>query len=231
MKSLFGLKDSELKGETYFGIKPYKDELQPDYDNLDKEIKLKDDLEWGEDEHFQNLLRKADIWSDYLIDGLTIVEAEFKIYEQDQRVDILYLDNNGLLIPCELKVSGDKKDTHGQLIRYMSDICSANTNMDFVKAKFEQFLQKFSEKEIRKLHEKKLNEFIKTHKITKISTSPFRGIIIDNGFRPQLKKAVEHLNNKCNFDITLIKVTAKVNNSWAKSADEYLFRLDFSQIN
>ena len=66
--------------------------------------------------------RGANIWPDFPEKGYRLVGVEFKAGDEEQRVDILYIRDDGALLPCELKIGGTSRDTHGQLIRYIADL-------------------------------------------------------------------------------------------------------------
>lgn len=232
MKTLYGIKDKNLNGLFYFGIKPYEEKYQSDYDSLDREISLKEDLNWEEVKDLQNLLRKSDIWTNFPLDNITLIDAEFKIAEQEQRLDLLYLQSDGLLVPFELKIAGTSTNTHGQLIRYISDLYSIRNSidLDYVKNKAEQFADKFLSDTTIKEHKQKTEEFITAHKINTISVKPNKGFIIDTNFKPQLAKAINHLNDHCSFDLNSIKISTKVDQNWSPMMDEYFFKIEFQQI-
>ena len=119
--SLYLLIDPPPPLETSYGIQPYDDKYWNDYHTLRRKISLKD-LGWEEVNHFQRLIKGADLWETFPAVGLTLVDAEFKGGDENQRIDLLYLRNDGGLLPCELKIGGTAKDSHGQLIRYMADL-------------------------------------------------------------------------------------------------------------
>lgn len=85
-------------------------------------ISLKHDLKWGESRHLQDVLIKADFWAGFPEEGLRLITAETKPGGGRQRVDLLFLRDDGGVIPCELKLGGRGLDTHGQLIRYIADL-------------------------------------------------------------------------------------------------------------
>lgn len=82
-----------------------------EYALMKRRINLKKDLKWHEVRDFQIFLRKADIWNDFPVIGLTLVGAEIKKSRNDQRMDLLYLRQDGALIPCELKLENHRGQT------------------------------------------------------------------------------------------------------------------------
>jgi hypothetical protein len=123
---------------TTFGIKPHRGESWDVYYSLKKLVGLKKDLKWPEVQ-LQNMLIKADIWDNFPAVGLSLVRAEFKGSDENQRIDILYLRDDGGLLPCELKIGGEAKDSHGQLIRYMADLSFQTLNLAYLNEQAEIF--------------------------------------------------------------------------------------------
>ncbi|UJS15953.1 MAG: hypothetical protein L3J17_08465 [Candidatus Jettenia sp.] len=228
--SLFFLKDPQAG--ISFGIKPYSDKCWTTYYTLRRRISLKDDLGWREMEHFQHILCGADMWTSFPAVGLTLVDAEFKGGDEDQRIDLLYLRDDGGLLPCELKIGGTSKDTHGQLIRYMADLGFQKLDMAFLTQRREHFISKFTDSVTIHVHTEKFTKFIEEYQITDkfIRLLPQAGILIDEGFPSQLVKAVRFLNHSCGFAIRMLRVEAFVADDWTPESTEYFMRLDFIDI-
>lgn len=228
--SLFFLHDPQLG--TSYGIKPYSDKRWNEYYTLRRRISLKNDLGWGEVENFQHLLRGADMWTGFPAVGLTLVDAEFKGGDEDQRIDLLYLRDDGGLLPCELKIGGASKDTHGQLIRYMADLGFQQLDMAFLTQRRENFIARYTDPVTIHVHTQKFEKFVKEHQITDkfIRLLPQAGILIDEGFPPQLLKAVRFLNHSCGFAIRMLRVESFVAEDWTPAANDYFMRLDFVDI-
>lgn len=231
-KSLFFLKHKDPQVEMTYGIKPYSDKFWNDYYTLRRRVCLKRDLRWVEPKDFQGILRGADMWTGFPAVGLTLVDAEFKGGDENQRIDLLYLRDDGGLLPCELKIGGESKDSHGQLIRYMSDLAFQNVNMEYLNQRNQRFVAKFTDPVTIDIHTDKFQNFVEEHKITDkfIRLLPQAGILIDEGFPPQLVKAVRFLNQLCGFSIRMLRVETFVADTWTAEADEYYMRLDFVDI-
>jgi len=232
-RSLYCLYDPGVGGLT-FGVKPYadKDLYWGDYGRMSRRISLKGDLGWREVEHLQNILRKADIWADFPTKGYTLVNAEFKAGDEEQRIDILYIRDDGALLPCELKIGGESKDAHGQLIRYIADLHFQKLDLAWVRAQHERFLDSITDPMARGLHENKFNDFITTNAVSDrfVRILPRTGILIDEGFPSQCLKAVRYLNGNCGFAIRLIQLDAYVLDDWDSSKTDYMYRVDFTDV-
>lgn len=232
-QSLFFVTDPHPAIGTCFHIRPYDENLWNDYYLLRKKIRLKEDLRWDENKDFQQILRRADIWPGFPAVGLTLVDAEFRPGDENQRVDLLYMRDDGGLLPCELKLGGMARDTPGQLVRYMSDLAFQKVDRAFIAKRRKHFLAThFDNDIILDGHKRKMAKFMREHNITNkfIRLLPQSGILIDEGFPPQLLKAVRFLNASCGFSIRLLRVEAYVAESWKTDAEEYLMRLDFVDI-
>ena len=232
-KSLFFVTDPDPRIGTRFARKPYSPKLWNDYFTLPRKIGLKRDLGWREVEDFQRLLCCADIWADFPAVGLTLVDAEFEPGDENQRLDLLYLRDDGGVLPCELKIGGKSKDTHGQLIRYMADLAFQRLNIAFLTKRRKHFLDThILNAEMRDRHRRKFDEFVEKHQITNklIRLLPQAGILIDEGFPTQLVKAVRFLNHACGFSFRMLRIEAFVSKDWDVETEKYLMRLDFVDI-
>ncbi len=218
------------KGISY-GIKPILGDWN-EYHNMSRKIGLKDHLEWTEVGDLQKILGQADFWEDFPAIGLTVAGVEFKAGDEEQRIDILYLRSDGALLPCELKIGGQSKDTHGQLIRYIADLQFQSPNFKWVKDFHRKYMEKINGTEWSLLHTRKFDAFVAANGITDkfIRVLPQSGIIIDEAFPSQLLKAVRHLNDRCGFSIRLIQARAYTTEEWKAGVTEYKFRLDFDDI-
>jgi hypothetical protein len=212
---------------TAFGVKP-KD--WPEYQAMSKRINLTTDRNWSE-KSMRDCLCKADIWPDFPALRLTLVGDEFQAGDEDQRLDILYLRDDGALLPCELKLGGKSKDTHGQLIRYIADLSFQRPDLAWVQAYHRKFVDKMTEP-ARGLHTQKFDDFVSSNKISDkfIRVLPRSGIIIDEAFPSQLLKAVRHLNDNCGFSIRLIEARAFTSNNSTPPQTDSKFRLDFNDV-
>jgi hypothetical protein len=135
--TLYFLKDDALSGFTGFAakswaLKPDGKATYDDYAALTRKIGLKADFGWREVQNLQRVFSEAGIWTDFPAAGLKFVTAETKSGDEDQRIDILYLRDDDGLYPCELKIGGHSRDTHGQLIRYISDLHYQKVDRDWI---------------------------------------------------------------------------------------------------
>jgi len=215
-----------------FGVMPYDTQYWPQYGAMNRRVRLKQDLGWREVQHLQNILRKGDIWDGFPARGYTLVAAEVKAGDEEQRIDILYIRNDGALLPCELKVGGTALDTHGQLIRYISDMYFQHVDLAWVRRYHEGFLSSIDDDVAKSLHAEKFNAFITDNGIEDrfIRLLPKSGVIIDEEFKPQLLKAVRYLNGYCGFSIRLIQIETFVDEQWEPTMDDFLFRIDFVDV-
>lgn len=229
--SLYGLFDPGVGGWT-FGVQPYDTKYWSCYMQMQKPVRLKTDFEWGEVKHLQNILRKADIWRDFPARGYTLVNAEFKGGDEDQRIDLLYMRDDGALLPCELKIGGEAKDSHGQLIRYIADLHYQPLTLAWVKNAHSDFVSKITDGTAQSLHQQKFDEFLDNNQIEDrfIRILPKTGVLMDEDFPSQLLKAVRYLNGYCGFSIRLLKIACFVEENWVKESDNFMFRMDFIDV-
>lgn len=229
-RSLFIIQDPQI-GRTY-SSRAYNDSRWNDFYRLRKRVNLKEDLRWREVENLQRILRGSDIWDEFPAAGLTLVDAEFKGGDEEQRIDLLYLRNDGGLLPCELKIGGQGKDTHGQLIRYMADLSFQTLDMEFLIQRQTRFLESISDAGVRDVHHQKFRTFLERHQVCDkfIRLLPKAGIIMDEGFPTQMLKAVRFLNNSCGFSIRLLEIRAFVAEEWTPDSNDFFMRIDFVDI-
>lgn len=228
--SLYCLK--KINDDFSFGIKPYDDRYWAEYSSMQHRVSLKNDLQWNEVTHLQKMLVKSDIWDNFPVKGVTLLNNEFKPGDEDQRLDLLYLREDGALIPCELKIGGTNKDSHGQLIRYIADLHFENLNAVWMQAQLDSFLEKIDDDVAKDVHKTKMEDFIRENTITDkyIRLLPKTGILIDEGFKPQLLKTVRYLNGYCGFTIRLIEIETYVETEETVSLNEFKFRIDFIDV-
>ena len=233
MRTLYCSKSLNQPMPVMFGIQPPRsDKDWAAYGRMKRRMGLKADLCWGEAQ-LKHLFRMSNIWSDFPAKGYTIVGVEFKLGDEEQRVDILYIRNDGGLLPCELKIGGTSLDTHGQLIRYVADLSFQDVNLDWVKNYHkEKFLNTFANDATQSMQGEKFYDFLKTNNIKDKSVRilPKAGVIMDENFKPQFLKAVRYLNDYCGFSIRLIQIEAFVADDWHNKMEEYLFRIDFTDV-
>ena len=233
-KTIYGIKDPNMPLDFMFAIDPSSlCENREDYACLNRRIRLKKDLGWRE-KHLKHLLRQGNIWQDFPTKGYTMVGCEFQPGGEDQRVDILYIRSDGGLLPCELKIGGKSLDAHGQLIRYIADLHfpDEDVNLAWVQKYHQKFLRTISNSATMHIQDDIFEKFIADNGIEEQSVHilPKAGIIMDECFKSQLKKAIRYLNEYCGFSIRLIQVETFVADDWKKEMENYLFRIDFTDV-
>ncbi len=232
IQSLYFFKDPKMFPDHSFTFGRQPEALsEKDYARMKRCIGLKKDLGWRENEELRQVIRKGDIWSDFPAKNYTLVGVEFEPGDEKQRIDILYIRDDGGILPCELKIGGASLDTHGQLIRYIADLSCQDINLDWVQKANEKFLSKFNNID-RLPWQDRFNNFLETNDIKNkdIHILPKSGIIMDEDFKPQFLKAVRYLNKCCGFSIWLIQIEAFVANAWNRNMEKYGFRMDFTYV-
>jgi hypothetical protein len=215
-----------------FGIKPIGSTKSAEYTNMRRIISLKTDLGWKEKNHLQNILAKCDIWADFLYKDLILVSSESYPGKEIQRLDLLYLDSKGNLIPCELKIGEESLDTHGQIIRYIAALDKNKINRNDLDNKYENYLSKINDTSVKMELKTKYDGFCGKHfKRNKYFTVKEKiGLIIDEEFKPQLIDAVKYLNRKCGFKISLIKITAYTTKNWSKGNGSFDLKIILKKV-
>ena len=194
----------------------------------------KTDLGWKEDKQLISIFRRGNIWQDFPAKGYTLVGADFKLGDENQRVDILYIRNDGGLLPCELKIGGRSLDTHGQLIRYIADLHfqEEEVNLAWVQKYHQNFLDTISNSATKHIQDDTFEKFITDNSIEDrfVRVLPRSGVIMDECFKSQLRNAVRYLNEYCGFAIRLIQIETFVADDWSSEKEKYLFRIDFTDV-
>lgn len=219
--------------EGHFGIQPPYPNDWIEYENpLNQKVNLKDDLGYDEVNFLAKIIQKGDIWPNFPAQGYTLVSAEFKGGDEDQRIDILYLREDGGVLPCELKIGGKALDTVGQILRYISDLYYQNIDLKYLKTHNENHLKKIKNETTQNYMRDKFQTFIDSNNITEktIRLLPKSGILIDEGFKPQIKKAVRYLNDYCGFSFQMIAIEPYVDTNWDKNWNKFKMRWDFVEI-
>ena len=233
IQSLYFIKDPKMFPDHSFtfGLQPSA-LSEKDYALMKRRIGLKKDLGWRENEELRQVIRKGDIWSDFPAKNYTLVGVEFEPGDEKQRIDILYIRDDGGILPCELKIGGTSLDTHGQLIRYIADLSYQDVDLDWVIKANETFLNRFGCTGTQLSWRDQFNRFLETNDIKnkKVRILPKSGIIMDEDFKPQLVKAVRYLNECCGFWIRLIQIKAFVADDWNRNMGKYGFRMDFTDV-
>ena len=115
----------------------------------------------------------------------TLVRAEFKAGDEDQRLDLLYLRNDGALLPCELKIGGKDRDTVGQLLRYVADLYFQTVDLEWLRRQHDQLVDTFGfKKGIDDIFRSDFDRFITENAIESrhVRFLPRAGVIIDEDF-------------------------------------------------
>lgn len=237
-RSLFIIKDDEYTGQSGFaaksiGIQPGPG-LANNYASLNHKISLRDDFGWKEVQNLQRVFCCAEIWSDFPVEGLKFISAEIKCGDEDQRVDLLYLRNDGGIYPCELKLGGTSHDTHGQLIRYISDLNYQQIDTKWIVRQRNSYIKRTKPKESRFISRdnRELKEYLRNFNINDRHIRLIRnaGIIVDEDFSPQMLKAVRYLNEFCGFSIRLLRMDTFVAKDWEPRSTFYYARIDLVEI-
>lgn len=238
-KSLFILKDDALSGSSGFGakfigIKPDGKGSANDFAALTKKISLKTDFGWREVQNLQRVFCGADIWRNFPAEGLKFICAETKDGDEDQRVDVLYLRDDGGLYPCELKLGGESLDTHGQLIRYIADLSYQQVDRQWIVDQRIAYQKRtgINDEREHRIEEASLIRYFADLKIDDRHVRLIRnaGIIVDESFKPQMLKAVRYLNEHCGFSIRLLRLDTFVSETWEPGHAMYLARIDLVEI-
>lgn len=217
-----------------FGVNPTVKGSYQDYFSLDRKISLKSDLKWGEVEDLQSIFRGAEMWTDFPAEGLKFVSAELKAGDENQRVDLLYLRDDGGLYPCELKIGGSSLDSHGQLIRYMADLHHQSINAEWLVASRLSYLTNrgVTDSQERSIESHKLRRFLSDKAIDDRHIHLVRnaGIIVDEDFKSQNLTAVRYLNEQCGFSIRLLRLDAFAAQNWSLDQAEFHVRIDVVEV-
>lgn len=219
------------------GVGPFTEisrESTSTHQQLERQIEFSE-LGWTETGHVQPLLRAAAEWEDFPAIGYKLVRSEFKAGDENQRLDLLYIRNDGALLPCELKIGGKERDTVGQLLRYIADLYFQKIDIQWIQKQHDQLVDilGYSESVNVRIREG-FRQFLSTHQIKDhhVRFLPRAGLIIDESFPPQLQKAIRYLNEYCGFTIRTLQMKTFVDNDCCihPHLGNYLFRIDFIPI-
>ena len=217
-----------------FSIQPGGQRSAGEFAVLTKKISLKEDFGWREVQNLQTVFCLADIWENFPVEGLKFISAETQAGDEEQRVDILYLREDGGLYPCELKLGGQSRDTHGQLIRYIADLSYQNVDRRWI---IDQRIAHLKRRGNNNEHEHQQEEnslinYFDAHHINDRHVRLLRnsGIIVDESFKPQMLKAVRYLNEFCGFSIRLLRLDTYVADNWQSGLSQYLARIDLIEV-
>jgi hypothetical protein len=186
-------------------------------------------------QNLQKVLRYADFWDNFPESGLRLITAEVKAGVEPQRIDLLYLRSDGIIIPCELKVGGQELDSHGQLIRYIADLSGQSITREWVCAKRRDYLARVHCARPQSEQNIKIDLSVFEEKIAPIPDADFKisngtGIIMDEGFPRPLVSAVRYLNTAYQMAIRLIELKAFVEDTWNPALEEFIMRIDLHEL-
>lgn len=201
------------------------------YETFDRRINLKNDFGWTEEKDLRRLIEDSDMFNNFPADGYTLVSSEIKAGDEDQYIDLLYLRDDGALLPCELKIGGNSLNTHGQLIRYIADLSFQKINLKYINELHASYLDK-RKSSLNGILRDKFDEFLHDNNISDkfIRVLPRSGIIMDEIFKPQILKTVRYLNEECGFSIRLIEMRTFTDQNWKKEFIAPQYRIDFVEI-
>ncbi len=224
--SIYGTKDTE--GISFSRV--VNDKYLKLYASMNKKINLKNDLGWWETTNLQHFLRKFYIWDDLPSVGLLL--ASYEVRSKGQRMDLLYLRKDGVLLPCELKIGGKNNNSLGQLLRYTAKLHYHPNLSNLLEKNRKKFLKWLEGPVAINIYNKKYSEFISAHGINEkyIRMQEKSGILMDEEFQPPLLEAVRYLNEVCNFSIQMIQIETYVQESWSPNNATYKFRIDFVDV-
>jgi len=192
-------------------------------------------LEWNETTHVQPLLRAAAVWEDFPSVGYKLVRSEFKAGDEDQRLDLLYLREDGALLPCELKIGGKNHDTVGQLLRYIADLYFQIVDLEWLRRHHDELVKSLGCVEsVNENMRDGFNRFLAKNRIEdrQVRFLPRAGLIIDEAFPPQLRKTIRYLNEYCGFTIRTLQMKTFVDyySCTHPHLGNYLFRIDLIPV-
>ena len=210
-------------------------------------VSLKNDFKWYERYDLENIIEKFGILEGIPTNEYFLINYEY--WTGNQYVDLLFLRNDGKVIPCEIKIGSKSKDAHGQLIRYMSSLAKEKINKQWVNDTLESYLKKIAKRIKKKDNSEKIKDLLITglpivtirenfkdfilNNKDKIKSYNFlhkSGLIIDEDFTPQLENAVNYLNNRCKFSIKLFKITTFVQDGFNINEEkDYLYKLEIDK--
>jgi hypothetical protein len=122
--------------------------------------------------------------------------------------------------------------SHGQLIRYIADLYYQPLTLTWVKDAHAAFVSTITDATAQRLHSEKFERFLESNRLQDrfIRMLPQTGVLMDEDFPPQLLKAVRYLNGYCGFSIRLLKIDCFVDETWVRGSDDFLFRMDFVDV-
>jgi hypothetical protein len=197
---------------------------------LTRRVQLRE-LGWRETIELQDLMQLGTLWDGFPARGYTLASAEIKAGEEDQRVDLIYLRNDGALMPCELKLGGKERDTAGQLIRYISDLAHQPVSKDWLFDTHEQFILKLNPA-LQPLLRTRFEAVLSIVKDAHLRFLPRSGIIVDEAIPPQLLKSIRYLNEYCGFSIRTLQIETFIPDGYHTGCPccDYEFRIDLVPV-
>jgi hypothetical protein len=176
------------------------------FNKTTKEITVFEETTFG----MQGILERQDIeeWiennPEILGEDLLVITTEYDKFDKtDERLDILALDTNGVLVIVELKKDDSGKNVDVQAIKYAS-YCSSLTLNDVINI-HQQYLQRKGKPENKDNIKKKITDFTEDENLE--IAGPPRVILVSKNFRQEVTSFVLFLLKNSKLDIKCIKLT------------------------
>jgi hypothetical protein len=208
-----------------FSIRPFAG-LEEEYRLMSEPFSLKTDLHWKERRDLQNVVRKTEIWSNIILDGLLLIKDEVILEEYNQRIDLLYLNRIGEIVICELKIGGEAMDVIGQLLRYIADMQVNPIDIKQVRKLYvDRTSGYYDPLRIDDRHvviaESEFDKYIASNKITSASVNIRKGIVMDEPIRM--------LNTDFGTEYIVYSYSAYTNTD-GRNNGYSRFRIDFTRV-
>lgn len=161
--------------------------------------------------------------SSFFSENLCLVSVEQSNEGSDQKVDLLYLQSDGKILPAEIKTSNNGRDVHGQIIRYIAGFHGENFTID-----------KILKMAKRKIPENigNINDFIKKNNINenKIELLEKTGLVICENFHNDTTIAIKYLKEIASINIKMFRIELFVEEEWDKEINRFIYRIDLNEI-
>lgn len=152
----------------------------------------------------KNIEKWIEDYPEILGEELLILTSEFDKFDKtSERLDLLALDRDGVLVIIELKRDDTGKSVELQAIKYAA-YCSTLT-LDQVTDLHYEYVKRKDEQATRETIRKKLIDFIENTEFEEIDDRP-RIILLAKEYRPEVTASVIWLR-KFGIDISCVKIT------------------------
>lgn len=167
----------------------------------------KNELGMTEIRFVHQVLLKSGIWGPLFGTESLVIAREHQT-EIDQRVDFLFLQADGSVIPCEAKIAGSTKDAHGQLLRYQAELARGRLDFSLICSLLKKHLMYFQDPVAQSLQAQEIKKFLLRHDIQgkPIGFDRKSGVLVDTAFEPQTLLSVDLLNT-FGFNISAYELT------------------------